>query len=872
MDRLFKAKVTNGVYWIAVPEADLYILCGCPEDSVKHLMKKGLIFSKEKQGWTFESGPNAILLSDLLIQNGWFSNLAEFPVLQMLYRQGMIVPDHPSNTGVKPLIIGGEDQVKSQMEYIYRGNYGLVSEQEIIEAGIKPEKAHDMMRMKLKFAFGKIQPTEELLNSKIIREDPVEIRNDVFIRRLRLNIFEFTYKDESVLVDLNLSPNEVYEAPYQLGFQNLRREYFAVVHAGEGDGWDFNRPCMSSVLMFQGKIYLIDAGPNLLHNLKALGISVNEIEGVFHTHAHDDHFSGLPILMRSDHRVKYFASPLVRASVMKKLSVLLSMEEENFSKYFDMIDLEIDSWNDISGLEVKPIFSPHPLETTVFLFRALTGSGYRSYAHFADIARLDVLRNMITDDPSAPGISKEYFDRVRKDLLVTTDLKKVDIGGGMIHGSALDFKSDLSKKIVLSHTSSDLTGEEKEIGSGAPFGMVETLICAYQDYLMVNAFKFIESYFPMVPREKLNVLLNNPLVSFNPESILLKKGEVNHDIYLILTGDVEQIRSESNMYHTLSAGAFVGTNSGLTGQPSKETYRAVTFVNALQLPASLSLEFIKRNGLYDEVADLRDKQTFLQNSWLFGDKISFPKQLDMARAMTLHQYSAGQIISQNDREGIFTIKDGKLQTFFDHYVFEILKPGDFFGEGKFLFGTQDLFQIRAIEPSEIYQIPHQVLDSIPIVHWKLYETYEKRMKMILNPEMSSIPVFQWRDSYSTNVRALDDYHQKLFETAHRLYETISSGQKTSAFEDALEFLLRYVDDHFAEEEELLQSHGYPEFKSHQKKHESLRHMVGMFEQRHKKGERNIELPFIHFLKVWIVDHILTVDRKYGPFLNEKGVK
>ena len=146
------------------------------------------------------------------------------------------------------------------------------------------------------------------------------------------------------------------------------------------------------------------------------------------------------------------------------------------------------------------------------------------------------------------------------------------------------------------------------------------------------------------------------------------------------------------------------------------------------------------------------------------------------------------------------------------------------------------------------------------------------MKMILNPEMSSIPVFEWRDTYCTNVRHLDDWHRKLFETAQLLYETISSGQKNSAFETTLEFLIRYVDEHFAEEEEVMAANDYPEINSHRKRHESLKQMVRVFEQRYKKGERNLELPFINFLKVWIVDHILTIDRKYGPFLNERGIR
>ena len=91
--------VTKGVYWVAIPEADLSILCGCPADSVKLLMKNGLIVAPQKGGVAFETGPNAILLSDCPIQNESFANLSEFPVLQMLYRQGMIVPGIPATPG-----------------------------------------------------------------------------------------------------------------------------------------------------------------------------------------------------------------------------------------------------------------------------------------------------------------------------------------------------------------------------------------------------------------------------------------------------------------------------------------------------------------------------------------------------------------------------------------------------------------------------------------------------------------------------------------------------------------------------------------------------------------------------------------------------
>ena len=143
--------VSPGIHWLSFPEANLNVLCGCPADSVKHLMKKGLIRSIEKDGMTYESGPNAILLSDLKLQNGHFANLAEFPILQMLYRQGMLLPEHPNNTGAKPILIGSEDCVQEQMNYIFRGNYGLISVEEMVQAGIDKETAENINRDWLNF-------------------------------------------------------------------------------------------------------------------------------------------------------------------------------------------------------------------------------------------------------------------------------------------------------------------------------------------------------------------------------------------------------------------------------------------------------------------------------------------------------------------------------------------------------------------------------------------------------------------------------------------------------------------------------------------------------------------------------------------------
>ena len=262
-------------------------------DSVKHLMRLGLIRKVFKEGVAYESGPNAILLSDTQMQNGDFANVAEFPVLHMMYRQGMVIPGHPGNTGLKPILIGLEDQLSAQSNYIFRGTYGLSTKEELMEAGVSEGEAKEMLSMKSRFNFNNIRRTEDLLKIITIEEEKKEIKDGVYLKRTGFNQYTISYKDESEEIDLNLNKLDRYEPPYNLDFHRVKREYFSVIHIGDGNGWDKNRPCMGSLLTFQGKFYLIDAGPSIQFSLTSLGISVNDIEGIFQTHAHDDHFSGL---------------------------------------------------------------------------------------------------------------------------------------------------------------------------------------------------------------------------------------------------------------------------------------------------------------------------------------------------------------------------------------------------------------------------------------------------------------------------------------------------------------------------------------------------------------------------------------------------
>ena len=880
-----KLRVTNGVFWVEIPEADLYILCGCPADGVKHLMRMGLIAETEKRGVVAQTGPNAILLSDTTIQKESFSNLAEFPVLQMLYLQGMILPGHPNNTGRKPMLIGLEDQVKAQSSYIYRGTYGLASLEEIVAAGVPPDLAVDMLRIKRWFAFDNIRRTEDLLDLKVVDAPAVELRGGAFVRRRGFNRYEFLYGGQSVTVDLNLGDTEVYQPTYQLGTPSIRREYFSVVHTGEGDGWDVTRPCMGSIVCFQGRLYLVDAGPNIEHTLMALGIGINEISGIFHTHAHDDHFAGLTSLVRTDHRIAYFATAPVRASVVKKYAALTGRNEATFYQYFEPHDLTLETWNNVEGLEVMPVLSPHPVETTVFFFRALWEKGYRTYAHLADISSFEVLRKMIAEDPKKNGISASFYESCTKKLLATVNVKKIDIGGGLIHGRAEDFAADTSGKLYLSHSSAPLTDTQKEIGSCAAFGQQDVLIGMQADALLKDGLATLKGYFPTASEDDVAMLGNCPLERIAPDTIVQRADTPALDVYFLLGGIVELIDSRTGLHNRKSAGSFVGELDCFGNGMARRTCRALSAVTALRIPCEIFLEFLKRAGVGETLRRAQDNRQILQASWLFGEMVSFPLQLRIAGVMERRQLKEDDLLAPGGRAEILLLDEGLMSIFLGARPIENLTPGGFFGEESMMRGARELppgwkarftrpslrgrgstgglhlFEARALLPSTLYAIPAESIEDIPVVQWKLMETYERRLKGF-RAEVR----FTWDDSYVVGIPEIDEQHRLLFDMIEGLAavaEGRSVGDGMQAMTGKLVALAR---SHLQYEETLAGRHADDGYEDAVHEHgEFLRKIEGLSRYLETAPVDALHTT-VEFLKDWVIDHTLIEHRRYGESL------
>ena len=133
-------------------------------------------------------------------------------------------------------------------------------------------------------------------------------------------------------------------------------------------------------------------------------------------------------------------------------------------------------------------------------------------------------------------------------------------------------------------------------------------------------------------------------------------------------------------------------------------------------------------------------------------------------------------------------------------------------------------------------------------------------------------IFCWDEKYAVNIKEIDVQHKKLVELINGLNEAIYSGQGCQKLESVFKELVEYTKTHFSNEEELMRSNDYPDFLKHKAKHEELTKEVVSLQKQFEGGRILITMQVMKFLKDWLINHIQDVDKKYAPFLKNKGVE
>jgi len=129
---------------------------------------------------------------------------------------------------------------------------------------------------------------------------------------------------------------------------------------------------------------------------------------------------------------------------------------------------------------------------------------------------------------------------------------------------------------------------------------------------------------------------------------------------------------------------------------------------------------------------------------------------------------------------------------------------------------------------------------------------------------------EWSDTLSVGLEEIDADHKKLIGIVNDLHDAATSGESPDVIGQILEDLLSYTAWHFRHEERLMQTYGDPGFGDHKAVHEELIAATEGIYQQHLDGALDPVNQLLPFLKEWLTNHILEVDKKTGAFLLAAG--
>jgi hemerythrin len=129
----------------------------------------------------------------------------------------------------------------------------------------------------------------------------------------------------------------------------------------------------------------------------------------------------------------------------------------------------------------------------------------------------------------------------------------------------------------------------------------------------------------------------------------------------------------------------------------------------------------------------------------------------------------------------------------------------------------------------------------------------------------------WQENLSIGVTEIDNQHKLLFEKFNDFLSACKAGRGNDEVNQLFWFLEVYASTHFAEEEQLMQHLGFPDFPTHREQHLAFTHEVALLKERLKKEGPTPSLVSTvnRLITGWLSDHIANMDRAIGRFIKDE---
>ena len=120
----------------------------------------------------------------------------------------------------------------------------------------------------------------------------------------------------------------------------------------------------------------------------------------------------------------------------------------------------------------------------------------------------------------------------------------------------------------------------------------------------------------------------------------------------------------------------------------------------------------------------------------------------------------------------------------------------------------------------------------------------------------------WSDNFSLGLAEVDEQHRYLFQLINEVWGAVINKADGAETLRLIEELEKYTVTHFTAEETFMRTTGYSQFDAHKATHAKFIARIAQ-EKSSVLAGKHLSLEILHFLRNWLIDHILVYDKAYA---------
>jgi hemerythrin len=137
-------------------------------------------------------------------------------------------------------------------------------------------------------------------------------------------------------------------------------------------------------------------------------------------------------------------------------------------------------------------------------------------------------------------------------------------------------------------------------------------------------------------------------------------------------------------------------------------------------------------------------------------------------------------------------------------------------------------------------------------------------------ENSPVTYFQWTNTFEIGHAEIDEQHKRLLLLCTAVMEPLINSAELKPGGVQLQALIDFAQEHFAFEEGLMRSAGYPEAARHAEHHASLLEEFRRYCYNMQRSQNANPISLMSFLWSWINVHVDSEDRELVVWLRFHG--